>query len=145
MNNLCYFYNHKDCEFSQSLLIFNSQRFAETFIFFRLRTSFFKKNRTSVLKLRTTEHRGREGEHDQVTMCCLETTVYFSPVIDRPRVSVSIVRGLCDDWSKMKSASFITDEQMYCHCVQAHLVTVRIHCLSVRRIQPHIYSRRSSP
>jgi hypothetical protein len=50
-------------------------------------------------------------------MCCLETTVYFSPVIDRSRVSVSIVRGLCDDWSKIKSTSFITDEQMYSHCV----------------------------
>lgn len=69
------------------------------------------------MKHRTTEHRGREGEHEQVTMCCLETTVYFSPVIDRPRVSVSIVRGLCDDWSKIKSASFITDEQMHSHCV----------------------------
>ena len=79
---------------------------------------FFQKNRTSSLKHRTTEHRGREGEHEQVTMCCLETTVYFSPVIDRPRVSVSIVRGLCDDWSKIKSASFITDEQMHSHCVQ---------------------------
>ena len=51
-------------------------------------------------------------------MCCLETTVYFSPVIDRPRVSVSIVRRLCDDWSKIKSASFITEEQMHSHCVQ---------------------------
>ncbi len=50
-------------------------------------------------------------------MCCLETTVYFSPVIDRPRVSVSIVRGLCDDWRKIKSSSFITDEQMHSHCV----------------------------
>jgi len=50
-------------------------------------------------------------------MCYIETTVYFSPVIDRPRVSVSIVRGLCDDWSKIKSASFITDEQMHSHCV----------------------------
>ena len=63
------------------------------------------------MKHRTTEHRGREGEHEQVTMCCLETTVYFSPVIDRPRVSVPIVRGLCDILSKIKSASFITDEQ----------------------------------
>ncbi len=50
-------------------------------------------------------------------MCCLETTVYFSPVIDRPRVSVSIASGLCDDWIKIKSSSFITDEQMHSHCV----------------------------
>jgi hypothetical protein len=42
---------------------------------------------------------------EQVTMGCLETTSCFSPVIDRQnvRVSVVIVRGLCDAWSKMKS------------------------------------------
>jgi hypothetical protein len=75
--------------------------------------------------------------------------VYFSPVIDRPRVSVPIVRGLCDVWSKIKSASFITDEQNALPLCPGedptNLVTVRIRCLSVLRIQPHIYPRSSVP
>jgi hypothetical protein len=66
-------------------------------------------------------------------MCCLETTVYFSPVIDRPRVSVSIVRGLCDVWRKIKSARFITDEQNTLPLCPGedpvNLVTVRIRFL----------------
>ncbi len=75
--------------------------------------------------------------------------MYFSPVIDRPRVSVSIVRGLCDVWSKIKSTSFITDEQNAVPLCPGedlgNLVTVRIRCLSVLYIQPHNYSRSSSP
>ena len=69
-------------------------------------------NDTQVLYLVSRERSTLEGVQD------LEVTVYFSPVIDRPRVSVSIVRGLCDDWIKIKSTSFITDEQIHSHCVQ---------------------------
>ena len=78
---------------------------------FGLRTNFSTKLRQDLSKHRTTQHGGREGEQEQVNMCCLETTVCFSPVIDRQSVSTVIVRGLCDVWSNMNSATFVTDEQ----------------------------------
>ena len=82
-------------------------------------------------------------------MCCQEATVCFSPVIDRQSVSAVIVRGLCDVWSKMNSDTFITDEQNVLSLCPtegpANLVAVRIRCLSVRLIQPHMYPRRSAP
>ena len=76
--------------------------------FIRLRTCFFEKED---IKVRTTQHGGREGEQEQVSMWFMETTVCFSPEIDRQSFSVVIVRGLCDDWSKMNSAALGTDEQ----------------------------------
>ena len=82
-------------------------------------------------------------------MCYLEVTVYFSPVIDRQSVSTVIVRGLCDAWSKMKSATLVTDEQnalSLCPTEDpANLVAVRIRCLSVWCMQPHMYPRRCVP
>ena len=82
-------------------------------------------------------------------MCCLETTVCFSPVIDRQRVSVAIVRGLCDVWINMNSSTFVTDEENALSLCPAEgpscLVVVRIHGLSVRHMEPHIYSRDSAP
>ena len=56
---------------------------------------------TQVLYLVSRERSTLEGVQD------LEATVYFSSVIDRPSVSVSIVTGLCDVWNKIKSTSFI--------------------------------------
>ncbi len=80
-------------------------------------------------------------------MRCLETTVCFSPVIDRQSVSVEIVRGLCDDWSKMNSAALVTDEQTALSLWSAersvNLVAVRIRCLSVRSRQSDMYPRMS--
>jgi hypothetical protein len=56
--------------------------------------------------------------------------VCFSSVIDRQSVSLVIVRGLCDVWSKIKSVTFVTDEQnalSLCPVeVPANLVVVRI-------------------
>ncbi len=73
----------------------------------------------------------------------------FSVVIDRRSVSTVIVRGLCDVWSNMNSDVFVTDEQnvrSLCPAEGAvNLVTVRIRCLSVRHMQPHMYPRRSAP
>jgi hypothetical protein len=61
--------------------------------------------------------------------------VYFSEVIDKQSVSSVIVRGLCDVWSKINSATFVTEEQnVFSLCraeVQANLVAVRIRCVSV--------------
>ena len=60
-----------------------------------------------------------------------------------------IVSGLCDVWSNMNAVTFVTDEQnarSLCPVEGvANLVAVRIRCLSVRRIQPHMYPRRSAP
>ena len=82
-------------------------------------------------------------------MCCLEATVYLSKVIDRQSISPGIVRGLFDVCSNMKSATFVTDERnavSLCPAERpANLVAVRIRCLSVRRMQPHMYPRSSAP
>ncbi len=78
-------------------------------------------------------------------MCSLETTVCFSPVIDKQSFSVVIVRGLCDTWRKMNSTTFVTDEQNALSLCPpegpTNLVTVRIRCLSVGHMQPHMYPR----
>ncbi len=42
-------------------------------------------------KHRTTEHGGREGGQERVTLSYQEVTVCFSPTIDRQRFSVVIV------------------------------------------------------
>jgi hypothetical protein len=81
-------------------------------------------------------------------MWCLEDTVCFSPVIDR-HVSVVIVRGLCDDWSKMNSTALVIDEQnalsLWSVEHPTNLFAVRIRCLSVRLMQPDMYPRTSTP
>ena len=123
------------------MLIFNSQRFAEIFIFFRLRTCFFKKNRTSVLKHRTTEHRGREGEHEQVTMCCLETTVYFSPVID-----LVVTSALTSADVSLTSGSRSPDETDGAAGSVTHSIFVRftsnfVHLHSLPPLQERVMSR----
>jgi hypothetical protein len=75
--------------------------------------------------------------------------VCFSPVIDRRSVSTVIIRGQCDVWSNKNSATFLTDEQNALSLCPAqgvaNLVAVRIRCLSVRRMQPHIYPRTFTP
>ena len=43
-----------------------------------------------------THHDGMEGGGEKVTICCQETTVYFSFAIDRESVSVPTVRVMCD-------------------------------------------------
>jgi hypothetical protein len=82
-------------------------------------------------------------------MCCLEVTVCLSQTIDRQSVSVMIVRGQCDVCSKINSPTFVTDEQnALSRCPPqdpANLVVVRIGCLSVWYIQPHMYPQSSSP
>ena len=82
-------------------------------------------------------------------MCCLESTVCFSPVIDGQSVSTVIVRGLCDVCNNINSVTFITDEQnarSLCPAeAPANLVAVRIPRLSVRHRQPHMYPRSSAP
>jgi hypothetical protein len=91
----------------------------------------------------------REGDQEQVTMCYLETTVRLSQAIDRQSVSVMIVGGQCDVCSEINSVTFVTDEQnaLSLCLVQdpANLVAVRIGCLSVRCIQPHMYPQSSAP
>ena len=41
---------------------------------------------------------------------CHATTVHFLAAIDRESVLPPIFRGLCDVWSTLKSATFVTDE-----------------------------------
>ena len=121
------------------ILLDKPQRFRAKWKFFRLRTIFSTKFREDLSKHQTTQHGGRVGEQERVTMCCQEATVCFSTVIDRRSVSVVIVRGLCDVcvtvWSNMNSATFVTDEQnTLSQCPAegvANLVPVRIRCLSV--------------
>ena len=73
----------------------------------------------------------------------------FSAAIDGRSASTVIVRGVCDVWSNMNSAAFVTDEQnarSLCPAEgAANLVAVRICCLSVRRMRPHMYPRSSAP
>ena len=82
-------------------------------------------------------------------MSYLESTVCFSPAIDRQSFSVSIVRGLCDVWSNMNAATFVTDEQNTLSLCPTegptNMVTVRIRGLSVCRMDPHMYPRSSAP
>ena len=63
----------------------------------------------------------------------------FSAAIDGRSASTVIVRGVCDVWSNMNSAAFVTDEQnarSLCPAEgAANLVAVRICCLSVRRMR----------
>jgi hypothetical protein len=81
----------------------------------------------------------------------LEVTVCLSHPIDRQSVSVMIVRGQCDVCivcNKINSTTFVTDEQnalSLCPAQDpANLVAVRIGCLSVRCIQPHMYPQSSA-
>jgi hypothetical protein len=82
-------------------------------------------------------------------MCYLETTVCLSQAIDRQSVSVMIDRGQCDVCSKINSSTFVTDEQNTLSLCPAqdptNLVAVRIGCLSVRCMQPHMYPQSSAP
>ena len=61
---------------------------------------FFQKTWHQVFQHRTTQNGGREGEQEQVTMCWIQVTVYFSEAIDRQSDSPVIVRGLCDVWTR---------------------------------------------
>ncbi len=101
----------KNTEFSIFYCISTPQRLGQKYRFFGLRNMFFRKTRHHVFKHRTTQHGGREGEQEQVSMCSIQTTVYLSETIDRQSVSPVIVRGLCDVWIKINSATFVTDEQ----------------------------------
>jgi hypothetical protein len=89
------------------------QRLDTIFIFFRLRTFFFKKRGHQSFEHRTTQHGEREGEQEQVTMCYMDATVCFSSVIDRQSVSEVIVRALCDVCIKINSVTVVIDEQKY--------------------------------
>ena len=101
------------------------------------------------IKVRTTQHGGREGEQEKVRMSSLEATVCFSSAIDGQSVSAVIVRGLCDVCNNINAGNFVTDEQNACSLCPAegpaNLVAVRIPRLSVRRRQPHMYPRSSAP
>ena len=110
---------------------------------------FFQKQVIKPSKHRTTQHGGREGEQEQGTMCYCEATVCFSPAIDRQRFSAAIVRELCDVWSTMNAATFVTDEQnalSLCPAEEtANLVAVRIRGFSLRHMETHTYLRSSTP
>ncbi len=94
---------------------------------FEFHLFFQEKQDVKSSNIEQTQHTGREGEQDQVTMCCLETTVCFSPVI---------VRGLCDVCRNINSVTFVTDEQNFLPLCPGedptNLVAVRIPLLSVR-------------
>ena len=78
---------------------------------------FSKKQHMKPSIIEQTQHEGREGEQEQVIMCCLEDTVCFSSVIDGQSVSSVIVRGLCDVYNNINSDTFVTDEKIRTHCV----------------------------
>jgi hypothetical protein len=79
--------------------------------FFDYLPVFSKKQDIKASNIEQTQHTGREGEQEQVSMCCLETTVCFSSVIDGQSVSTVIVRGPCDVCNNINSVTFVTDEQ----------------------------------
>jgi hypothetical protein len=110
---------------------------------------FLKKQDIKDSNIEQTQHAGREGEQEQVSMCCLETTLCFSSVIDGQSVSTVIVRGPCNVCNNINSVTFVTDEQnAHSLCPAegpANLVAVRIPRLSVWHRQPHMYPRSSVP
>ena len=53
---------------------------------------FSKKQDIKTSNIEQTQHAGRKGEQEKVSMCCLEATVCFSSVIDGQSVSAVIVR-----------------------------------------------------
>ena len=59
-----------------------------------------------------------------------------------------IVRGLCDVWIKINSATFVTEEQNAFSLCPAegprNLIAVRIRCVSVLGTHPYMYPRRST-
>jgi hypothetical protein len=69
--------------------------------------------------------------------------VHFSVVIDRESVLTGMFRGLCDVWSTLKSATFVTDEQNTSSMGPPErpkkFVVVRIRSGSLWRIHPHMY------
>ena len=89
------------------ILFSKPQRLGANRKMFGLRTIFSTKLCQDLSKHRTTQHGSREVGQERVTMCCQEDTVCFSPVIDRQIVSAVIVRGLCDVWRNMNSATFV--------------------------------------
>jgi hypothetical protein len=72
---------------------------------------FSKKQDINPSNIEQSQHAGREGDQEQVRICCLQTTVCLSSEIDRQSVSVVIVRGLCDVYNNINSVTFITKEQ----------------------------------
>jgi hypothetical protein len=72
----------------------------------------------------------------------MQATVYFSEVIDRQSVSSLILRGLCDVWSKINSATFVTDEQNVFSLCPGE---VRETWLPFVCTQPHMYPKISAP
>ena len=98
---------------------------------------FSKKQDIKTSNIEQTQHAGREGEQEKVSMCCLEATVCLSSAIDGQSVLTVIVRGLCDVWNNINSVTFVTDEQNARSLCPAespgHLVVVRIPRLPVRR------------
>ena len=67
----------------------------------------------------------------------------FLGEIDRESVLSGMYRGLCDVWSTLKSATFVTDEQNTSSLGPPErpkkLVAVRIRSGSLRHTQPHMY------
>jgi len=110
---------------------------------------FSKKQHMKPFIIEQTQHAGREGEQQQVSMFCLQATVCFSSAIDGQSVSAVIVRGLCDVCNNINAVTFVTDEQnAHSLCPAegpANLVAVRIPRLYGRRRQPHMYLRSSAP
>ena len=110
---------------------------------------FSKKTRHQAFHIEQTQHAGREGEQEKVSMCYLEATVCFSSAIDGQSVSAVIARGLCDVCNNINAVTFVTDEQnAHSLCPAegpANLVAVRIPRLSVRRRQSPMYLRSSAP
>jgi hypothetical protein len=64
---------------------------------------FSKKQHMKPFIIEQTQHAGREGEQQQVSMFCLQATVCFSSAIDGQSVSAVIVRGLCDVCNNINS------------------------------------------
>ena len=121
----------------------NFHIFSITYLFFQ------KKNTWSPFIIEQTQHVGREGEQQEVSMFCLQATVCFSSAIDGQSVSAVIVRGLCDVCNNINAVTIVTDEQNARSLCPpkgpANLVAVRIPRLSVRRRQTHMYPRSSAP
>jgi hypothetical protein len=128
------------------------QRLDAIFIFFRLRTK--------IAELRPQKHQGplqkfkktHRREVRSTAACNLRghaTTVHFLAAIDRKSVLPPIFRGLCDVWSTLKSATFVTDECNVSSLEPAErlkkLVAVRIRCVSVRRMHSYMYPWSCAP
>ncbi len=92
------------------ILFSKPQRLGANWKMFRLRTKICALHPQDPLKKFKKTHRREVRSTAACNLRCHATTVHFLAAIDRESVLPPIFRGLCDVWSTLKSATFVTDE-----------------------------------